>query len=229
VDRWRHTRARHATLPSRIVTVEREYGSGGALIAKALAARLGWKLWDEELSSEIARVANVDVKSAKSCDERVDPFLYRLFRIYARGSYERALSTGSDSHFDTDQMVQVLHKVIEDIGSRGNSVIVGRGSPYILRARPDVFSVFIYASDEEKIYRLKAIGKTESEARQLVAEVDHDRAAFIQHYFQKQWPHRPLYNMMINSRLGDEYVVESVVQQMALVDQFQPTPAGEAR
>jgi cytidylate kinase len=229
VDRWRHTRARHATLPTRIVTVEREYGSGGALIAKALAARLGWKLWDEELSSEIARVANVDVKSAKSCDERVDPFLYRLFRIYARGSYERALSTGSDSHFDTDQMVQVLHKVIEDIGSRGNSVIVGRGSPYILRARPDVFSVFIYASDEEKIYRLKAIGKTESEARQLVAEVDHDRAAFIQHYFQKQWPHRPLYNMMINSRLGDEYVVESVVQQMALVDQFQPTPAGEAR
>jgi cytidylate kinase len=229
VDRWRHTRARHATLPIRIVTVEREYGSGGALIAKALAARLGWKLWDEELSSEIARVANVDVKSAKSCDERVDPFLYRLFRIYARGSYERALSTGSDSRFDTDQMVQVLHKVIEDIGSRGNSVIVGRGSPYILRARPDVFSVFIYASDEEKIYRLKAIGKTESEARQLVAEVDHDRAAFIQHYFQKQWPHRPLYNMMINSRLGDEYVVESVVQQMALVDQFQPTPAGEAR
>lgn len=229
MDRWRHTRARHPHLSIRVLTVEREYGSGGALIAKALAARLGWKLWDEELSSEIARVANVDVNSAKSCDERVDPFLYRLFRIYARGSYERALSTGSDSHFDTDQMVQVLHKVIEDIGSQGNSVIVGRGGPYILRHRPDMFSVFIYASEEEKIHRLKAIGKTESEARQLVAEVDHDRAAFIQHYFQKQWPHRPLYNMMINSRLGDEYVVESVVQQMALVDKFQPVPEVQAR
>jgi cytidylate kinase len=216
-------------LSIRILTVEREYGSGGALIAKALAARLGWKLWDEELSSEIARVANVDVKSAKSCDERVDPFLYRLFRIYARGSYERALSTGSDAHFDTDQMVSVLHKVIEDIGSQGNSVIVGRGAPYILRHRPDVFSVFIYASDEEKIYRLKAIGKSEHEARQLVAEVDRDRAAFIQHYFQKQWPHRPLYNMMINSGLGDDYVVEAVVQQMALVDKFQPTPEAHAR
>jgi cytidylate kinase len=215
-------------VPIRIVTVEREYGSGGALIAKALATRLGWKLWDEELSAEIARVANVDVKSAKSCDERVDPFLYRLFRIYARGSYERALSTGSDSHFDTDQMVNVLHKVIEDIGSQGNSVIVGRGAPYILRHRPDVFSVFIYASDEEKIYRLKAIGKTEHEARQLVAEVDRDRAAFIEHYFKKQWPHRPLYNLMINSRFGDDYVVESIVQQMALVDKFQPTPEVQA-
>ena len=226
---WRYTRARHPHLPIRIVTVEREYGSGGALIAKALATRLGWKLWDEELSSEIARVANVDVNAAKSCDERVDPLLYRLFRIYARGSYERALSTGSDSHFDTDRMVQVLHKVIEEIGSQGNSVIVGRGGPYILRHRPDMFSVFVYASDEEKVFRLKAIGKSEHEARQLVAEVDRDRAAFIQHYFQKTWPHRPLYNMMINSRLGDEYVVESIVQQIALVDQFQPAPEVEAR
>jgi hypothetical protein len=92
-----------------------------------------------------------------------------------------------------------------------------------------MFSVFIYASDEEKIYRLKAIGKSENEARQLVAEVDHDRAAFIQHYFQKTWPHRPLYNMMINSRLGDDYVVESIVQQLALVDKFQPAPEVEAR
>jgi cytidylate kinase len=210
-------------LPIRIITVEREYGSGGALIAKALASRLGWKLWDEELSGEIARVAKVDVKAAQSCDERVDPFLYRLFRIYARGSYERALAIGSEAHFDTDQMVQVLHKVIEDIASQGNSVIVGRGSTYILRDRPDVFHAFIYASDEEKVLRLKAIGKSEREARQLVEEVDRDRAAFIQHYFNKHWPHRPLYDVMINSKLGDQYVVDSIVQQVALLEKYQPS------
>src|SRR6202453_4035748 len=99
----------------KIITLEREYGSGGTLIAKSLAERLGWKLWDEEITAEIARAANVDQREAQRCDERVDPFLYRLFKVYARGSYERALSTGSDSHFDTDQMVNVLHKVIEDI------------------------------------------------------------------------------------------------------------------
>jgi cytidylate kinase len=120
-------------------------------------------------------------------------------------------------------MVQVLHKVIEDIASQGNSVIVGRGSPYILRDRPDVFHAFIYASDEEKVLRLKAIGKSEREARQLVEEVDRDRAAFIQHYFNKHWPHRPLYDVMINSKLGDQYVVDSIVQQVALLEKYQPS------
>jgi cytidylate kinase len=206
----------------RTITVEREYGSGGALIAKALASRLGWKLWDEELSGEIARVAHVDRKAAQSCDERVDPLVYRLFRIYARGSYERALSIEGDAHFDTDQMVKTLHTVIEDIASQGNSVIVGRGSTYILRDRPDAFHVFIYASAEEKVYRLKAIGKAEREARQLVEEVDRDRASFIRHYFGKEWPHRPLYSMMINSKFGDEYVVDSIVQQIALLEKHQP-------
>jgi cytidylate kinase len=209
-------------VPIRTITVEREYGSGGALIAKSVATRLGWKLWDEELSGEIARVAQVDVKAAMSCDERVDPLIYRLFRVYARGSYERALPLGGGSHFDTDQMVSVLHKVIDDIASQGNSVIVGRGSTYILRDRPDAFHVFIYASDEEKILRLKAIGKSDREAQQLVAEVDRDRAAFIHHYFGKQWPHRPLYSMMINSKFGDDYVVESILQQVALLEKYQP-------
>jgi cytidylate kinase len=210
-------------LSIRTITVEREYGSGGALIAKALASRLGWKLWDEELSGEIARVAHVDPKAAQSCDERVDPLIYRLFRVYARGSYERALPIEGGTHFDTDQMVKTLHTVIEDIASQGNSVIVGRGSTYILRDRPDAFHVFIYASTEEKIYRLKAIGKSEREARQLVDEVDRDRASFIRHYFGKEWPHRPLYSLMLNSKFGDEYVVESIVQQIALLEKHQPT------
>jgi cytidylate kinase len=207
-------------MPIRIITVEREYGSGGALIAKALAAHVGWKLWDEELSGEIARVAQVDPSEARHCDERVDPLLYRLFRTYARGSYERALPMGgSNQHFDADQMVRVLHEVIENIASDGNSIIVGRGAPYILRNRQDAFHVFIYASTEEKILRLRSIGKSESEARHLVEEIDRDRAAFIHHYFGKQWPHRPLYHLMLNSQFGDEFVVNAILHSVALINE----------
>ena len=139
----------------KIITLEREYGSGGSLIAKTLAQRLGWKHWDEELTAEIARAANVDFREAQRCDERVDTFLYRLFKVYARGSYERSLAIGGSRVFDTDWMVEMLQKVIEDIASRGNCVIVGRGSPYFLRNRPDAFHVFIYASEEEKIRRVR--------------------------------------------------------------------------
>src|SRR5271156_2089044 len=154
----------------RIITVEREYGSGGALIARQLAERLGWKHWDEALTAEIARIAKVDPRAARLCDERGDPLIYRLFKVFARGSYERALPIDEGvPSFDTDRMVAILHKVIEDVAARGNCVIVGRGSPYILREHTDAFHVFVYASREEKILRIKSIGKTEKEAAQLVS------------------------------------------------------------
>jgi cytidylate kinase len=205
-------------MPVRIITVEREYGSGGAMIARRLAERLGWKIWDEELTAEIARVANVDSRSAARCDERRDPFLYRLFKVYARGSYERSLAIGESRVFDTDCMVEVLHKVIEDVASRGKCVIVGRGSAYILRNRSDAFHTFVYAPVEEKIRRVMSLGKTEEEARKLVEEIDAERAEFIRHYFGAQWPARWLYNVMMNTKFGDEYVVEMILESVAALE-----------
>jgi cytidylate kinase len=210
----------------RTITVEREYGSGGALIARRLAEHLGWKLWDEELTAEIARIAKVDHKAARLCDERMDPLIYRLFRVFARGSYERALPVEGVSRFDADQMVAMLQEVIEDVASRGNCVIVGRGAPYILRNNADAFHVFIYAPRDEKIRRIKTLGKTEKEAAQLVAEVDAERASFIRHYFGAEWPCRALYNAMINSKFGDEYVIEMILQHVdALEKLHSPQPA----
>ena len=211
----------------RTITVEREYGSGGALIARRLAEHLGWKLWDEELTAEIARIAKVDHKAARLCDERMDPLIYRLFRVFARGSYERALPVeGVSSRFDADQMVAMLQEVIEDVASRGNCVIVGRGAPYILRNHSDAFHVFIYAPRDEKIRRIKTLGKTEKEAAQLVAEVDAERASFIRHYFGAEWPCRALYNAMINSKFGDEYVIEMILQHVDALEKLHtPQPA----
>lgn len=204
----------------RIITVEREYGSGGAVIAQRLAERLGWKLWDQDLTTEIARVAHVDQEAAQRCDMHVDPLLYRLFKVFARGSYERSLPLGEMQMLGTDHMVATLRKVVEDAASGGNCVIVGRGSPYILRGRFDAFHVFVYAPVEEKIRRLQEIVKSEAEARQLIEEIDRDRASFIRHYFNKEWPCRALYNMMINSKFGDEYVIESILRQIAALEEL---------
>jgi cytidylate kinase len=214
----------------RIITIEREYGSGGALIARQLAERLGWKFWDQEITAEIARVARVTSKAAERCDERVDSLVYRLFKVYARGSYERALPIeGEAEGFDTDRMVSLLHTVIEDVASRGDCVIVGRGSSYILRNRPDAAHFFIYAPLEEKIRRVRNIGKSDQEARKLVAEIDRERASFIRHYFEAEWPHRALYNLMINSHLGDEHVIDTILQQVAFLDtQLQAAPTRAA-
>ena len=111
----------------RIITVEREYGSGGARIAEKIARRLGWKLWDTELTQEIARRAHVKPEAAARHDERIDPLLYRLFKVFARGSHERALPIAGELSFDTDRMVDLLRRVVEEVAATGNSVIVGRG------------------------------------------------------------------------------------------------------
>ncbi len=202
----------------RIITVEREYGSGGARIAEKLARRLGWKLWDTELTQEIARRAHINPEAAARHDERVDPLLYRLFKVFARGSHERALPIGEGQSFDTDSMVRLLGSVIEEVAATGNSVIVGRGSPYILRNRPDVFHIFVFAPLEEKIRRVRTLGKSEAEARELVENIDKERAQFIKRYFGADWPCRQLYDLMINSDRGDEYVIETILNGVTLAE-----------
>lgn len=205
-------------MPIRIITVEREYGSGGAKIAELLAARRGWKLWDTNLSAEIARRANVDPHAAELCDERCDPLLHRLFKVFARGSYERSLPVADAPGFDTDHMVALLHHVIEDVASTGNCVVVGRGSPYILRNRPDAFHVFVYASEAEKMRRLLATGKKEKEAAELLRTIDHERSAFIKRYFGGDWPTRELYHLMINAEMGDEKVIETIFNTIEIFE-----------
>ena len=76
----------------KIVTVEREYGCGGGQIAQKIADRLGWKLWDQLLTSEIARLSNCDECEVESREERVDPLYYRLFKSILRGSFEGSLN-----------------------------------------------------------------------------------------------------------------------------------------
>lgn len=202
----------------RIITVEREYGSGGAKIAELLAARRGWKLWDTNLTAEIAHRANVDPQAAQRCDERCDPLLHRLFKVFARGSYERSMPLADAPGFDTDTMVALLRRVIEDVASGGNCVIVGRGSPYILRNRSDAFHVFVYASEAEKIRRLATIGKNDKEAIELIRTIDHERSSFIKRYFGGDWPTRELYHLMINAGMGDEKVVETISEAIGILE-----------
>jgi cytidylate kinase len=194
----------------KIVAIEREYGCGGGVIAEMLADRLGWKLFDRQLTDEIARLARVGASDVQRCDERLDPLLYRLGRVFWRGTSERALHFAEDIAFDADRMVLLVQQVIEKAAEEGSCVIVGRGAPWFLRCRPDTFSVFLYAPRSEKIRRLTARVKDHAEAIQLLNTVDNERAAFVKRYFGKDWPTRPLYHLMLNTLLGDDICVSAI-------------------
>ena len=194
----------------RIITIEREYGSGAAQIAKKVAAALGWKLWDQLLTQEIARLAHCEQSAVEKREERQDPLYYRLLKSIVLGSYEGSPGEPVET-LDADRIVRISERVVEDAAASGSCVIVGRGSQHFLRSRDDTLRFFLYASREEKISRLISEGNSEREAERLVDTVDRDRAAFIRSYFHAEWPNRSLYHAMINTASGDETVIQAIL------------------
>jgi cytidylate kinase len=202
----------------RVITIEREYGSGAAEIAKRLAARLRWQLWDQSLTEEIARRLDCDSRAVEERAERKDPLHYRLFKAFMRGSFEGALNAPRLGMVDADCIRQAADEVVTMAAKAGNSVIVGRGSAYFLRDHADIFHVFVYAPFEAKVRRLCAEGLSEKEAVDLAQTVDSDRAEYIKQYFDVEWPDRHLFHLMINSASGEEVVVETILDAVTEFD-----------
>ena len=207
----------------RTITIEREYGSGGADVARKLAERLGWKLWDQALTNEIARLMDCPSRTVEELEERKDSLRYRLFKAFMKGSFEGTLNAPNLKMVDADCIKDLTRRLVTDISREGNAVIVGRGAAYHLHDCPDAFHVFVYAPFEEKVRRLRAGGKSESDAVDQAESVDRDRAAYIKQHFGLEWPDRHYFHIMVNTTLGDERVVEAILHSVA---SLLPQPAG---
>jgi len=175
-------------------------------------------LWDHLLTDEIARLMECDCRVVEEREERRDPLHYRLFKAFMRGSFEGSLNAPRLKMVDAECIRDVAQRVVLEAAKTGNSVIVGRGSGYYLRDRPDIFHVFVYAPLEEKVRRLQAAGKSERDAVELAETVDRDRAAYIKQNFGVEWPPRYFYHLMLNSSVGDDVVVETILNSMAIFD-----------
>jgi len=202
----------------RIITIEREYGSGGGEIAQALAKQLGWKLWDQLLTEEIARLAECPKAVVECREERTDPLYYRLFKSFLRGSYEGSINAHKLKLVDSESILKITERVVQHAAKTGNSVIVGRGSQQFLKNRPDTLRVFLYAPRGDKVRRLLARGKSEEEAEQLVDTIDRERSDFVQKYFNVEWPDRAIYHSMINTTIGDEAVLNMILDFMKTLE-----------
>ncbi len=201
-----------------IVTIEREYGSGGGDIAQLLATRLGWKLWDQQLTEEIARIANCPKEVVEHREERTDPLYYRLFKSFLRGSYEGSIGAHKLNLVDSETILKMTQRVVEHAAKKGHCVIVGRGSQHFLRDRPDVLRIFLYADRDSKVARVMARSKNPGEAEELVDSVDSERADYIRKYFGVEWPARTTYHAMLNTSIGDDAVVRVIANLMTTID-----------
>ena len=195
-----------------ILLIDREFGAGGATIAAMLADRLKWKLFDDALSQEIARLAKLPLEVCKKREERKDPFLRHLVNLIWRGSFDRNLPSPDLAILDTDCLVTIVQKVIKQAAETRPCIIVGRGAPYFLRERKDILSIFLFASRDLKYHRvLKRVGN-EKEALDLVDTYDDDRRKFVKHYFGHEWPNRQLFHAMFNTGIGDENTADAILR-----------------
>src|SRR5579862_6650496 len=115
---------------TKVLTFEREYGSGATTIAQRVAARLGWKLWDQLFTDEIARRMECDRRHVEQHEERKDPLHYRLFKAFLRGSFEGSLNEPKLRIADAESIRCLTEELVRAAAAEGDAVIVGRGSAY---------------------------------------------------------------------------------------------------
>jgi cytidylate kinase len=217
--------ARIEEMEYRVITVNREFGSGGGRIAQTIAQWLGWKLLDRDIIDAIAYAAHVDASQVQQYDEHVASWLQRLNQQTMRSA---ALAAGMElaegSVFDAAEMVKITQKVVEQAYAEGNCVIVGRGAQCILQHRPDVYHVFVYAPYRERIERLRKRLEPGAHVEQRIRKVDEERAKYLQEYFGKCWNNPHLYHLMISSSEDENAAARLIL--FAMTGKLMGTAAG---
>jgi Cytidylate kinase-like family len=119
-----------------IITIEREYGCGGGDIARLVANRLGWQVWDQKMTEEIARLAHCPKSVVESREEKNDPLYYRLFKSFLRGSYEGSINAPNLNLVDSETILKITRRVASWAEAHNSFSGTGRtlcGSFYMLQ------------------------------------------------------------------------------------------------
>ncbi|MGA9667886.1 MAG: cytidylate kinase-like family protein [Terracidiphilus sp.] len=199
----------------RLLTVNREFGSGGGRIAQTIAENLSWKLLDKDIIDAIAYAAHVDTKVVSRYDEHVDSWLRRLNQQAMRSAALAAgLELRDNAVFDAQEMVKISQKIIEQAYADGNCVIVGRGSQCVLQHKPDAFHAFVYAPHRQRILRLRERLANGVDAEERIRTVDGARAKYLQEYWGKYWLNPHLYDLMISSLDGEDATARVIQDAM---------------
>lgn len=201
-----------------IVTIARQFGSGGHEIGRELAQKYDIKCYDKELLSRVAKESGFCEEIIATQDERpTNSFLYNL----VMDTYSFGYSTSHYVDMPISQKIFLAQfDTIKNIADEGPCVIVGRCADYALANRTDTLNLFIYANEDDKINRIIENGaKTEKEARDLMIKMDKQRQSYYNYYSSKKWGRADSYDFCINSSvLGIEGSVKLISQ---LIDDFE--------
>ncbi len=183
-----------------IITISREFGSGGRTIGKMVAEKLGYKFFDSEIIERVIAESGLSKEIVEKYDEYATHKNSFLYSIAINSS-----SSGIDGYHGTSfaNQVQIAQiKVINEIAKDGKCVIIGRGADYILRDRDDCLNVFIYANMKFKSERVLSVyGSTERKIEDRIKDKDTKRRVFYRSFTMREWGMYQNYHMMLDSGL----------------------------
>lgn len=193
-----------------VISVGRQYGSGGREIGKYLAKQLGYDFYDREMIHEIAHITGYSEDYVSRKEESLThSLLYDL--VNQMYGYAPEKESAKDAIFEAQS------KVIQQCASKGNCVIVGRCSDYILRDMDNCLSLFLHAPLETRTKRIMHIQHLdEKKAKAEIEKTDRRRAENYRHYTHRIWGHADHYDLCIDTRLGKEFILDAVRNALAL-------------
>jgi cytidylate kinase len=194
-----------------VITISREYGSGGGQVAEILGRRLGWRLIDDVLIAEIARSIHASPEAVRSHEETVDRWFHSMVKALWRGGYEGAVTRTESEPLDSDRIAGLWNSVIREAAGIGHCVVVGRGGQCLLQGRHDAFHVKIYAPMSLRVKNLECREPPGVDLVAAARECDHRRAEYIRHYFGQDWMNPHLYHLMVCASAGPERAADTIL------------------
>ena len=198
-----------------LITVSRQYGSGGSEVAERVATALGWHLYDNSVVDEVARRLGMSTEDVSARDERVPSLPERIASAMALGVPE-VMPTVADlaTQPSEERIVAMTKRVIEEAVQAGPAVLVGRGAQSMLAARADALHVFCYApSDALASYVVTNLGVSPADAHRIVAENNHQREQYVKRHWKRNWRDLANYHLCVNTAwLGLDGAAEVIVQ-----------------
>ena len=188
-----------------VITIGREFGSGGRETGEKLAEKLGIRCYGKELLKEISEASGLQEKYIESMDERSPG-------VFPMSSIVTASTAQVDFNSPSMKAYIAQFSTIQNIAERESCIIIGRCADYILSERENVLNIFIYADMDKRIERvMRVYGLNEKEAKKRIAKEDKQRAQYYEYYNDKKWGARNSYDICINTgKLGIDNTVDIV-------------------
>jgi len=194
-----------------VITIGREFGSGGKYIGEELAKRLNIKCYDDEILNKVSKETNMSLKDIKNIDEKEKKSFWYNYAITTSKGNKNYLSNLPAS----EQVFVEQSRIIENLASNESCVIIGRCSNYVLKDYSNVINVFIYATDSEfKIKRKQKFASLDrKDAIKMIEKIDKERSEYYKSFTNQEWGDKENYDLFIDtSKLGVENSIELILQ-----------------